>query len=148
VRSANDSAKDVERYIERTHGFFPKAPMQQERIREILEPLWNKRFAVTNNKCSLPRVSSETSIDLLAEFVSSLERVDGLVNENSPTDSWCAIWGVLHQLKGDLIILEPCSNLSDITSWIESLRGSTMPTDFPGKWPRLRKMIEHEVANI
>jgi hypothetical protein len=23
VRSANDSAKDVERYFERTHGFFP-----------------------------------------------------------------------------------------------------------------------------
>jgi hypothetical protein len=25
VRSANDSAKDVERYVERTHGFFPRA---------------------------------------------------------------------------------------------------------------------------
>jgi hypothetical protein len=24
VRSANDSAKDVERYVERTHGFFPR----------------------------------------------------------------------------------------------------------------------------
>jgi signal transduction histidine kinase len=148
VRSANDSAKDVERYLERTHGFFPKAPMQQERIREILEPLWNKRFPVTNNKCSLPRVSSETSIDLFAEFVASLERIDGLVNESSANDSWSAIWGVLHQLKGDLIILEPCSNLSSISSWIESMRGSTIPTDFPGKWPRLRQMIEHEVTNI
>jgi hypothetical protein len=39
-------------------------------------------------------------------------------------------------------------NLSAITSLIESMRGSTMPTDFPGKWLRLRKMIEHEVANI
>jgi signal transduction histidine kinase len=96
VRSANDSAKDVERYLERTHGFFPKAPMQQERIREILEPLWNKRFPVTKNMCSLRRVGSETSIDLLAE---SLERIDGLVNERSATDSWSATWGVLHQLK-------------------------------------------------
>jgi hypothetical protein len=93
-------------------------------------------------------VSSETSIDLKAEFVDSLGRVDGLVKESSAPDSWSAIWGVLHQLKGDLIILEPCSNLRDITAWIESMRGSTMPTDFPVKWPRLRKMIEHEVANI
>jgi hypothetical protein len=148
VRSANDSVKDVERYLERTHGFFPKAPMQQERIREILEPLWNKRFPVTKNVGPLRRVSSETSIDLLAEFVTSLERVDGLVKEGSAPDSWSAIWGVLHQLKGDLIILEPCSNLSAIVSWIESMRGSTIPTDFSGKWPRLRKMIEHEIANI
>jgi hypothetical protein len=122
--------------------------MQQERIREILEPHWNKRFPATNDVCSLRRVCSDTSIDILAEFLDSLERVDGLVNESSAPDSWSAIWGVLHQLKGDLIILEPCSNLSVITSWIESLRGSTMPTDFAVKWPRLRKMIEHEVANI
>lgn len=158
VRSANDSAKDVERYVQRTHGFFPKAPMQEERIREILEPLWNKRFPVNTNACSLRRVGSETSIDLQAEFVGSLKRVDGIINESSANESrsdeslanesWPAIWGVLHQLRGDLIILEPCSNLSAVTSWIESMRGSTMPLDFPGKWPSLRKMIEHEVANI
>jgi signal transduction histidine kinase len=155
VRSANDSAEDVERYVERTHGFFPKAPMQQERIREILEPLWNKRFppVTENNMCSFHvDGGSETSMDLQAEFNNSLERLDGIINNESSdsrTDSWSAIWGVLHQLKGDLIILEPCPNLSVVSSWIESMRGSsTMPNDFPGTWPRLRKMIEHEVANV
>jgi hypothetical protein len=44
VRSANDSTEDVARYIERTHGFFPKAPMQRERVREIVAPLWADRF--------------------------------------------------------------------------------------------------------
>jgi hypothetical protein len=152
VRSANESEKDVACYFERTHGFFPKALMQQERIREFLEPLWTKRFLATQ-KMSLHRRDesdiTETSIDLQAEFTVSLKRIDSLVSEiSSNVDSWGAIWGVLHQLKGDMIILEPSSNLKAITSSIESMRGSTMPTDFPCKWPRLRKMIEHEVGKI
>lgn len=44
VRSANDSSDDVAQYMERAHGFFPKAPMQRERVREILAPLWAERF--------------------------------------------------------------------------------------------------------
>jgi hypothetical protein len=44
VRSANDSADDVALYMRRTHGFFPKAPMQRQRIRELLAPLWAERF--------------------------------------------------------------------------------------------------------
>jgi len=44
VRSANDSTADVARYTERTHGFFPKAPMQKDRVREIIAPLWAERF--------------------------------------------------------------------------------------------------------
>jgi hypothetical protein len=37
VRSANDSAKDVERYVERTHGFFPKGCNKSEYVRS-----WNR----------------------------------------------------------------------------------------------------------
>jgi len=44
VRSANDSASDLATYLDRTHGFFPKAPMDRDRIREILAPLWAERF--------------------------------------------------------------------------------------------------------
>ncbi|KAG7370268.1 hypothetical protein IV203_028014 [Nitzschia inconspicua] len=44
VRSANDSTSDVQMYIERTHGFFPKAPMQKDRVREIICPLWAGKF--------------------------------------------------------------------------------------------------------
>jgi hypothetical protein len=151
VRSANDAEKDVACYFERTHGFFPKALMQQERIREFLEPLWTKRFPVLNRRGLHRRADSDISIDLQAEFAVSLKRVDNLVNESSGSaniDSWSAIWGALHQLKGDLIILEPSSNLNAITSLIESMRGSTMPTDFLHKWPRRQKMIENEVRDV
>ncbi|KAG7336802.1 hypothetical protein IV203_032363 [Nitzschia inconspicua] len=44
VRSANDSTTDVQMYIERTHGFFPKAPMLKDRVREIICPLWAGKF--------------------------------------------------------------------------------------------------------
>jgi hypothetical protein len=44
VRSANDSADEIALYTQRTHGFFPKVPMQQERVREMLAPLWTARF--------------------------------------------------------------------------------------------------------
>jgi hypothetical protein len=86
------------------------------------------------------------SLNLQQEFAESLVRVDVLINNGSGTDSWSAIWGVLHQLKGDLMILEPSSNLNDITSLIESMRNITMPTDFRVKWVMLRRMIEREVG--
>jgi len=44
VRSANDSLSDVDLYRRRAHGFFPKVPMQKEKIRELLAPLWVSRF--------------------------------------------------------------------------------------------------------
>jgi hypothetical protein len=44
VRSANDSAKDLQRYAKRTHGFFPKAPMQRDSILELMAPIWFGRF--------------------------------------------------------------------------------------------------------
>ena len=44
VRSANDSVDDVATYKARTHGFFPKASMHQNRVRELLAPMWTERF--------------------------------------------------------------------------------------------------------
>ncbi|GAX19500.1 hypothetical protein FisN_19Hh075 [Fistulifera solaris] len=48
VRSANDSAEETELYCARTHGFFPKGPLQRDRVREILAPLWADRFMRTD----------------------------------------------------------------------------------------------------
>jgi len=45
VRSANDSASDVAIYNSRAHGFICKAPIQREKIMEIIAPIWAKRFA-------------------------------------------------------------------------------------------------------
>ena len=50
VRSANDSAEETEIYCERTHGFFPKGPLQRDRVREIVAPLWADRFMMTDEQ--------------------------------------------------------------------------------------------------
>jgi hypothetical protein len=44
IRSANDSTSDLTTYLSRAHGFFPKAPVNQEKVRKILAPLWAERF--------------------------------------------------------------------------------------------------------
>lgn len=44
VRSANDADSDIALYNQRTHGFFPKATIQKDRIRELLGPAWYQRF--------------------------------------------------------------------------------------------------------
>mmetsp|Transcript_126436 Transcript_126436/g.354044 ORF Transcript_126436/g.354044 Transcript_126436/m.354044 type:complete len:962 (+) Transcript_126436:88-2973(+) len=44
IRSANDSTSDLAIYVSRAHGFFPKAPMTQDRLREMMAPLWAERF--------------------------------------------------------------------------------------------------------
>jgi hypothetical protein len=65
IRSANDSADDVALYASRTHGFFPKAPMQKDRVRELIAPLWAERFlkhrAVVTPSSSQPVASSLSS---------------------------------------------------------------------------------------
>eukprot|EP00549_Striatella_unipunctata_P026075 CAMPEP_0118716132 /NCGR_PEP_ID=MMETSP0800-20121206/27315_1 /TAXON_ID=210618 ORGANISM="Striatella unipunctata, Strain CCMP2910" /NCGR_SAMPLE_ID=MMETSP0800 /ASSEMBLY_ACC=CAM_ASM_000638 /LENGTH=697 /DNA_ID=CAMNT_0006622487 /DNA_START=667 /DNA_END=2760 /DNA_ORIENTATION=- len=45
IRSANDSANDVEKYSKRAHGFFPKGPAQREKVQETIMPLWTARFS-------------------------------------------------------------------------------------------------------
>ena len=44
IRSANDSKDDVAIYNSRAHGFFAKAPVKKDLVREKLAQLWLKRF--------------------------------------------------------------------------------------------------------
>lgn len=44
VRSANDADSDIALYNQRTHGFFPKATIHKERVKELLGPAWLRRF--------------------------------------------------------------------------------------------------------
>lgn len=79
VRSANDSVTDVELYKRRTHGFFPKAPMQKGRIREILAPLWHSRFKRKPRRTSSITICAETAASAI------LDALPGLLPEVLPT---------------------------------------------------------------
>jgi len=48
VRSANDTKQDVATFLSRTHGFLPKTPIRREKVRKMIQPLWNKRFSSSN----------------------------------------------------------------------------------------------------
>lgn len=57
IRSANDSKDDVAIYNSRAHGFFAKAPVKKDLVREKLAQLWQKRFPKRRSE----RFQGETS---------------------------------------------------------------------------------------
>lgn len=44
IRSANDSKRDIETYEQKSHGYLPKASIRREKVKEVLAPMWLKRF--------------------------------------------------------------------------------------------------------
>ena len=54
VRSANDSKDDVDKYLERAHGFLPKGPIQKDKVLEVIEPLWLQRFSGSDSSTASP----------------------------------------------------------------------------------------------
>jgi hypothetical protein len=82
-----------------------QAPMQQERIREILEPLWNTPFRQMVNMCSLSRVGSKRA--LISEQNSS-RSLEGLTVWSMRLYRLVVLYGLFaSSAQGDLIIWNP-----------------------------------------
>ena len=141
VRSANDSAQDIALYKERTHGFFPKAPMRKDRVCEILAPLWTDRFGVEDDDES-DDDSSESPVSIQGEFIRSVQTIDSMLCEDF---EWPQVWKVLHTIKGDCQAL---GILPRAVSIVESLRGPEMPTNFMPKWRQLRKVVINGTSEL
>lgn len=143
VRSANDSAEDVSLYLSRTHGFFPKSPMQRERVREILAPLWAERFLLPSRGASLAHSTSSvrTGDDSVCtdDLLMSLEAVDTLLEDENW--QWKKVWGALHALKGDLMVVESSPDLGAALGKISDMRGPAPPPNFDRLWPETRELI-------
>ena len=58
IRSANDSKDDVAIYNSRAHGFFAKAPVKKEIVREKLAQHWLKRFPKRRSVCLNGEISN------------------------------------------------------------------------------------------
>ena len=91
VRSANGSTRDLEIYHERAHGFLPKAPIRKEKVKEVLAPLWLKRFPPSDFPDSIycDDDSLSTSASLCSELACTTEdiaqkllEIDELFREN------------------------------------------------------------------
>ena len=145
VRSANDSAEDVLGYLECTHGFFPKAPMQQDRVCEILAPLWADRFQKFDSPCDVDEVDSDDSCeDLMTrqELCKILTKIDTILESNSIQEvKWNELWSALHSFKGDIMTMGSDEDIASIVASITSMRGPTTPLGFEKMWETTRKSI-------
>ena len=151
IRSANDSTEDVALYMQRVHAFFPKAPMQRERVREILAPLWAERFMSpsTNQAAKCASVDkSETDFDK-EDLLLSLKQVEKLLADTDYDKvPWLHLWSALHSLKGDLMVVEGSNDFEMATILISSMRGKKTPSEFPVKWALIRELVMKAVEQL
>jgi len=156
VRSANDSQQDLEIYNTRAHGYMPKVPLQVMSVREMVAPLWTKRFPLVKadvepNKGSdseddditrIPSIENLRDLTLIspAELLSELEQIDSFcINSSERFDErWPALWDKLHQLKGDLKTVNVDDRFTRTIQAIESMRGGLTSAEFMSKWLVIR----------
>lgn len=151
VRSANDSTEDVAMYLNRVHAFFPKAPMQRERVREILAPVWAKRFLprAANVVCEVSeqRKKEDWSVEREA-LLQSLGNVDKLLSKKPENVPWQHIWSAFHTLKGDLMALDESDDVAMASMLISGMRSDKTPRDLKAKWTRIRKLVVRAVDSL
>lgn len=150
VRSANDSKEDVALYKSRAHGFLPKAPIQKDRVLELIQPWWAKRFPSQELASSPSLVEDEeddhhdsllvSSVDLMK----SVEVIDALVNvdnEAALKARWPAIREKIHALKGDIKTMKSNARVTTILHALEKLRGQSLPDELLERWKLIRSLI-------
>lgn len=143
IRSANDSAEDILEYQSRTHGFFPKAPMQQSHVCELLAPLWADRFNSTDSEGDSDGGNSLDSEDnmMRQELRHQLSKIDNILKSGAQNVEWNELWSALHSFKGDFIMLGAQKEIDEIVSMMTAMRGNAMPVDFEEQWGLIREKI-------
>jgi len=149
VRSANDSREDITLYKGRAHGFIPKAPIQKDRVLEMIEPLWRKRFG--SKDCfsydSEDTEGSGTDIAVVTsseDLMRTVEVIDVLCTQSQPSAlpaRWPAIWDKLHTLKGDIKTMKSNARVKTILEAIDNLRGDRLPDELLERWKLVRALI-------
>lgn len=145
VRSANDSAEDVALYKSRAHGFLPKAPLQKDRILELIQPWWLERFPSDTLTCG-PLIEEDDPEGFhvsSADLMKSVEVVDALLlgDEASLAARWPAIREKIHALKGDIKTMKRNARVTTILEALEKLRGNALPDELVERWRLIRSLI-------
>lgn len=146
VRSANDSAEDVALYKSRAHGFLPKAPIQKDRVLELIQPWWAERFPSDSLECG-PLVEEDDHEGFhvsSADLMKSVEVVDALLSgadETSLAARWPAIREKIHALKGDIKTMKTNPRVTTILEALEKLRVQSLPDELIERWKLIRSLI-------
>lgn len=151
IRSANDSASDLELYKARAHGFLLKEPMRKGKVLDAIKPYWTKRFLIRGSRSS-SSFSQNLADDSFVygpstdDIRGSLVLIDALLFTNadvSLASRWRAIREKLHALKGDLKTMKSKEALQKVEDSIDELIScSLVPENFIGLWDNIKSQIE------
>ena len=151
IRSANDSASDLELYKARAHGFLLKEPMRKGKVLDAIKPYWTRRFLLRGSRSSSSFSQNLGDDSLLYgpstdDIRGSLVLIDALLFTNadvSLASRWRAIREKLHALKGDLKTMKSKEALQKVEDRIDELINcSLVPENFIGLWDDIKLQIE------
>ena len=157
VRSANDTQEDVERSMERAHGFISKCHVQRDEVREMLATIWRNRFSKegggeqevvslvetelsSRGETAAGDGSGMVSREDLLESLASVERLFERIGELDD-DNWPLLWAALHSLKGDVSMVEGVDDLDQVVVHICDLRGKQLPPNLQTKWNDIQRLV-------
>lgn len=146
-RKSNGNGNAIKSVVGQVSNVSPnpgdKRPLELENLQENLlqeVPQNAKRM-----KESASSDDSEMSEGLtITDCWESIEDIDEYLasdRKNNPQD-WKIVWGKLHALKGDLLMIDKKSeNLEKAIAKISELKGQDFPNDFSKLWHELRMLL-------
>jgi hypothetical protein len=146
IRSANDSSKDIDIYLERAHGYLLKEPMKKGNFLDAVKPWWVKRFPDEARIFTEADKHEDEVFGPLPDDIRFL--LDQIQSLSSNTDAgviarrWSVIREKLHVLKGDLKTMSSDPNVLEAIRDLGVLESQTAPEDYDEMWKSLRKRIE------
>ena len=148
VRSANDSAKDIELYLNRAHGYLLKEPMKKGTFLEAVKPWWIKRFPNETTHFSREH-GGKNDEEVCGPLPDDIRFVLDQINSLSSNPDlgvlarrWSVIREKLQSLKGDLKTMSSSDDVLEVVNDLTSLQASRLPTDYVSEWRALRRKIE------
>ena len=146
VRSANDSAKDIELYLERAHGYLLKEPIKKGMFLEAVKPWWIKRFPDEARIFTEHEKHEEEVVGPLPDDIrSSLDQIQSLSSNHDAgvlSRRWSVIRERLQVLKGDLKTMSSDAKVLEAVQDLATLQAPEVPNHYLDDWEILRQKIE------
>ncbi|KAL3796954.1 hypothetical protein HJC23_000707 [Cyclotella cryptica] len=164
VRSANDSLRDIDLYSSRAHGYMPKVALCAMNVKEMISPLWTKRFpdeqaqsvemhdneTEDGKHCRRPSIENLRDQTLISsvELLAAMEEIDVIcvLGREKLEDRWQVLWDKLHQLRGDLLSANTDGKFTDSIHLIEEMKSVRTPSDIISRWLKVRTKVASLVS--